>query len=144
MKFHFQIVTGLILSLFILAEAAESVVPFFANYRGRLVDDSGAPLTGSYSITFNLYTQPLGGVAVWTETHTGVAVSDGLFTVGLGTLTPLAGIEVPGDEFWIGITVGSDPELAPRTRVLSTFFAFSAGKADYADTAGFSNVADRA
>ncbi|MCH7879655.1 MAG: hypothetical protein IH914_10135, partial [candidate division Zixibacteria bacterium] len=52
-------VTGLILALFILTEAAESVGPDFANYRGRLVDASGAPLTGSFDIVFKLYGQSL-------------------------------------------------------------------------------------
>lgn len=44
MKRCLKLVTGLILSMFILTEVAESAVPDFVNYRGRLVDASGGAI----------------------------------------------------------------------------------------------------
>lgn len=58
------------------------------NYQGRLADALGNPLTGTYTMTFALYDAPAGGSPVWgPETHEAVEVSQGLFSVGLGSLT---------------------------------------------------------
>ncbi|MFZ1403818.1 MAG: hypothetical protein WAW03_12075, partial [Anaerolineae bacterium] len=61
-------------------------------YQGRLADAGGSPLTGAYSIIFRLYNAAGGGAPLWEEQWTGqngVQVSDGLFNVMLGSLTPI-------------------------------------------------------
>ena len=58
------------------------------NYQGRLADSGGAPLDGTYGMTFALYDASTSGSLVWgPESHAAVPVSDGLFSVGLGSQT---------------------------------------------------------
>jgi len=56
------------------------------NYQGRLADSSGNPLSGSYNLQFAIYDAPTAGNRVWApENHLGVSVTDGLFSVDLGS-----------------------------------------------------------
>lgn len=58
------------------------------NYQGRLADSGGNPLDGAYGMTFALWDAPTEGNLVWgPESHPAVPVSDGLFSVGLGSQT---------------------------------------------------------
>ena len=99
-------------------------------YQGRLADAGGAPLTGTYSIVFRLYSVASGGAPLWEEQWTGqngVRVSDGLFNVMLGSLTPIPQAIVTGNNtLWLGITVGTDDEMAPRVQLGSVPFAVQA------------------
>lgn len=80
------------------AEAEESDVSIVArpaktmNYQGYLTDGSGNPLNGSYDIVFSMWDAEAAGTGTkeWgDETHNGVSVSNGLFSVVLGETTPL-------------------------------------------------------
>ena len=99
-------------------------------YQGRLADAGGSPLTGTYSIIFRLYNAASGGAPLWEEQWTGqngVQVSDGLFNVMLGSLTPIPQAVVTGNNtLWLGITVGTDDEMAPRVQLGSVPFAVQA------------------
>jgi hypothetical protein len=99
-------------------------------YQGRLANAGGAPLTGVYSIIFRLYSAASGGVPLWEEQWTGpngVSVSDGLFNVMLGSLTPIPQAIVTGNNtLWLGITVGTDNEMVPRVQLGSVPFAVQA------------------
>lgn len=99
-------------------------------YQGRLADAAGAPLTGTYSIIFRLYSAASGGVPLWEEQWTGpngVSVSDGLFNVMLGSLVPVPLAVVTGNNtLWLGVTVGTDDEMAPRVQLGSVPFAVQA------------------
>jgi hypothetical protein len=90
------------------------------NYQGRLADDAGAPLDGTYGMSFALYDAATGGDLIWgPEAHTAVPVSDGLFSVGLGSNTT-GGIPTTtwnGDRY-LEITVGGET-LAPRELIRS-------------------------
>jgi hypothetical protein len=90
------------------------------NYQGRLADSRGDPLDGTYSLTFALYDAPTGGNRVWgPESHATVPVSDGLFSVGLGSHTA-GGIPTAawnGDRY-LEVTVGSET-LMPRELIRS-------------------------
>jgi hypothetical protein len=90
------------------------------NYQGRLADSGGAPLDGSYGMSFALYDALTAGSMVWgPENHTAVPVSDGLFSVGLGSQTG-GGIPTSvwdGDRY-LEITVGGET-LSPRELIRS-------------------------
>jgi hypothetical protein len=111
----------LIMSAYVWAQA-----PNLVNYQGVLKDSGGNPLTGTYSITFSLYSVSSGGTALWTETQGSVSVSNGLFSVLLGSVTPLTPSEFSGTDRWLGVTVGGDPEMTPRQRIASVPFALKA------------------
>jgi hypothetical protein len=93
---------------------------YTVNYQGRLADSGGVPLTGTYGMTFALWDAATGGSLVWgPESHAAVPVSDGLFSVGLGSQTS-GGIPTTvwdGDRY-LEITVGGET-LSPRELIRS-------------------------
>ena len=99
-------------------------------YQGRLADSGGQPLTGTYPMVFRLYNSASNGTPLWEEQWTAsnsVAISDGLFNVMLGSLTPISQATLTGNSsLWLGISVGSDSEMTPRVQLGSVPFAFQA------------------
>jgi hypothetical protein len=99
-------------------------------YQGRLANAAGEPLTGTYNMIFRLYDAATGGTPLWSEQWTGsngVKVSDGLFNVMLGSLTPLPISQFTSyPSLFLGITVGTDDEMAPRVQLGSVPFAVQA------------------
>lgn len=109
-----------------ISGASTGTVP----YQGRLADTAGNPLTATYNMIFRLYNASSGGVPLWEEQWTGpnsVQVSDGLFNVMLGSLTPIPQeIITQNSSLWLGITVDTDDEMAPRLQLGSVPFAVQA------------------
>ncbi len=120
----------------VLVFSAESVVippiPHLINYQGMLTDDSGNPLTGSFDITFKIYNDASAGTKRWEETQSGVTVTNGLFNVILGSVTPIDLLFY--ENYWLDITVGEE-QMPSRLRLLSVGFAYRAWKADTASYA---------
>lgn len=94
------------------------------NYQGYLTDSSGNPVNDPLDMVFRLYNVESGGEALWTETQSAVAVSDGLFSVLLGSGTPISTeIIANNDDLWLGIAVGGDEEMSPREKIASAPYA---------------------
>ncbi len=108
----------------VLAPAAQATVPSTMSYQGRLTNGVGVDVPdGAYSLTFGLYDAAVGGTLLWTETQASVTVTGGLFSVVLGSTTPLA---VPFDrQYWLGIAVAADPEMTPRSPLTSVPYAMA-------------------
>lgn len=105
-------------------------VPEFMSYQGLLRDGVGDPVPdGAYHVTFQLYDVEIGGSPLWTEIQT-VTTTDGVFNAKLGKVTPLNTLDflVP---YWLGITVGGDPELSPRVELATVPYAGHAAFADH-------------
>jgi hypothetical protein len=84
---------------------------------GRSVDD------GTYPMTFKLYTSATGGTAIWTETQASVRLVGGLYSVSLGSVTPLTpAFDAP---YWLGVTVGAEEEILPRTPLTAAPYALA-------------------
>ena len=110
-----------------------AAAPLELAHQGRLFDDSGAPVDSTLDVTFSLYAQPTGGLAVWTETQP-VNFEDGYYSVTLGTEVPLdADLFEVAD--YLGITLGGGPELAPRVPITSVPYAFRAIVAEQCENA---------
>jgi len=101
-------------------------VPNLIDFNGRLTDSSGNAVDQTVNITFKLYDAESGGTALWTETQT-VNVTDGLFNVQLGSVTALDESNFSSSERWIGISVGTDSEMTPRTRIAAVPYALQSG-----------------
>jgi hypothetical protein len=85
------------------------------NYQGRLSDSDSMPLDGTYGMSFALYDAAADGSLIWgPEEHTAVEVSDGLFSVGLGSLTPISSTVWGSGASYLGVQVGNDAEMSPR------------------------------
>ena len=111
-----------------------AAVPQLINYQGSLTDPSGQPVPdGNYQIKFKIYGSLTGTDSLWYNGFQSIAVSKGSFSYLLGSHTPL-----PEDLFrisprlgpdtirYLGITVGTDPEISPRTRLVSVPFTYHA------------------
>ena len=105
-----------------------AAVPQTMSYQGVLKDSGGAVVpTGDYDLTFRLYNVETGGTALWSETQT-VTVTEGIFDVVLGFTTALdLGFE---SQYWLGVSVGADAEMLPRTMLTSAPYAHRAGTVD--------------
>ncbi len=103
-------------------------VPETMSVQGVLQTAGGGPATdGNYPLQFALYLQQSGGEPIWTEQSGLVGVSKGLFQQTLGKTTPLQPALQAGAA-WLGVKVGSEPEL-PRVALASTPFALQAAAA---------------
>lgn len=119
----------------ILASNLSAEIPHQINYQGRLTDGTGDPVDGLHSITFKIYSSSAGGTAVWSETHSSIPVSNGLFNVVLGSVTTLGNAVFASQPRWLGISVDGSPELVPRTQIIAVAYAYHAENADTADYA---------
>ena len=98
----------------------EAAVPHLLNYQGRLTDASGLPLNGSYAITFRIYDAEAAGILLWEETHSGVVITKGTFSVLLGSVTAL---NLAFDkQYFLEIKVGTEV-MSPRQRIASSGYA---------------------
>jgi hypothetical protein len=114
-----------------LGYPARAEVPHLINYQGSITGPSG-PVTGNHDLTFRIYGDSLLIVSWWTEVHEDVPIDYGLFNVILGRYNDIPDSLLDNEELWIGITVDSDPEIAPRMRMTSVPWALRATVADTA------------
>lgn len=134
------------MSLFSLTKTAQAApginaeLPFY----GTLKDASGNELTGTYDMVFRLYDAATAGTLLDTSTHTAangnaVAVDDGEFFVllGSGTGNELDGVDFNDDSIFVGLTVGSDSEMSPRTQLGAAAYAFNADTVDGLEASAF-------
>jgi hypothetical protein len=121
----------MVLVLVLFAIPAFSI-PQQIYFQGILLDDNDEPVSGAYVFTFRIYDASAGGTELWEETHTSVQVSNGLYTVKLGSVDPLNSSVFDGDTCYIGVQVDTDAEMSPRVQLLSVPFAH---RAQYAETA---------
>lgn len=97
-------------------------VPQVMSYHGLLKDGQGNYLTGTYSMTFRIYSAVTGGTALWTETQPSVSASSGKFNVELGSVTAL---NLPfNTQYWLSIQVGNDSEMTPRIKLTSVGYSY--------------------
>jgi len=110
-------------------EAAKTI-----NYTGNLFDYQGNAINRSVAMTFKIYNSENGGSTLWTEPHYNVPVTNGYFSVSLGSETPL---NLPFTEkYWVEVEV--DGNKYPRVQfssVPSAFVSLRAFKADTSDVA---------
>ena len=137
-----------------VVRAADKNPPERMTYQGYLVDANNSPLGNSqpvnYDVVFRIYNAKQGGAAIWAEQQT-VTIDKGNFSVLLGEgaaasdaephdalSTAFTGADV--SDRYIGITVkalgGSDVEISPRLRLVTTPLSFLATNARWADEAG--------
>ena len=91
------------------------------SYQGRLVEN-GTPVTGSRNMIFRLYNVASGGTPLWEENHTGATVTNGLFNVTFGGITPMD-VNDFAQPLWLEIVV--EGTTLPRQRLLGAPYAYS-------------------
>jgi len=128
------------------------------SFQGRLLQSSGAVVPdGHYNIQFKIYQDgdgstagDTGGTLKWTESYvnnnsnSGVEVTDGFFSVNLGSLNPFGTqVDWNQDTLWLSMNVAgsantctafngtgctADGEMTPMKRITSTPYALNSGQ----------------
>ncbi len=127
---------------------AAQTVPYKVNFQGRLTNASGTVLSGTYDMSFKLYTALTGGTLIWSETRTtangnAVTVTNGLFSVLIGEGTAVAGSSATlqaavtaNMNMYMEVTVGAET-LTPRSQFGSAAYAINADMLDGYDSSYF-------
>ncbi len=119
---------AILISMILLLVSLALSVPGIMSYQGKLSDrDDGHGINGTYSMTFRIYASYTGSSPLWSETHPGVYVEKGLFSVDLGTINT---IELPFDEqYYLEIVIDGDL-MSPRQPLTTEAYAFRSQIAD--------------
>jgi len=102
------------------------------NYQGRLLDNNGVPLTGTYDFVARVYDASSGGTLKYQESHNNVDVDDGVYAFLVGTQTKDAGDSTWSIELWnccsnLYLEIAVEGEtLSPRHRLAAAPYAFQA------------------
>jgi len=114
--------------LCMIAVSNALAIPQIINYQGQLTGLTGSALDTTVAMTFSLYGAASGGTPMWTETQPAVQVTNGQFSVLLGTFTVLP--DSFAAERFLGVRIGSDSEMTPRQEFASAAYAFRVGTVD--------------
>jgi len=126
------------------ARSAEKSAPNELSYQGFLADALGEDgITATLEMTFKIFADETGGTELWSETHPAVEVTHGLFSVLLGSLTPIPGGMLDGSTMWLQTEVGTEV-LVPRKPMVSVAYSLRSQEAEHAETADVASYASDA
>lgn len=128
-----------VLILLALAPLASADVPSLVSLSGRLTDAGGSPVAGPATLAFAVYNNSTAGAALWAETQNGVVLSNGVFSVLLGSVTPL-NLSF-NESYWVAMTVNGEVQN-PRLRLAAAPYAVAANRSQNATYADRAAVAD--
>ncbi|XLQ20013.1 MAG: tail fiber protein [Candidatus Moraniibacteriota bacterium] len=103
-------------------------------YHGKLTDTSNVAVSdGDYDFTLTIYDADTGGNCLWTSRGTcgtptakSITVTNGIFNTILGEVGDnLIDIDF-SQNYYLGVKIGSNPEMTPRRKVTPTGFALNA------------------
>jgi hypothetical protein len=122
----------------LVGTAALAQVPRTIQYQGHLVTAGGAPVNSASTpiqLTFRLYDGPApGSNLLWTEVHGNVTVTNGVFSVTLGSVTPFsAATPSPllfDKAYYLGVQVNQDQEMTPRQALSASPYSLRATVAE--------------
>lgn len=124
--------------------AAQAAPPELLSTQGKLLDNLGVPVVdGDYEMTFRFYDSCSGGQLLLEDYHGAVAVTDGIYSVlmGSGVLAPgleanLTAVFTNRDTVCLGLSIDADSEMTPRTQLVSTGYALRSRTADFGPSGG--------
>ena len=129
-------------------------VPMTLNYQGQLAENtpSQKPVNATLPMRFSIWDSPLVGfgtqlwVETWDAPNSPVVVTNGIFSVLLGSVTPIpSSVFAPGAPRFLQIEVGPltpGEILSPRQQLASVPWAMKADLAEAATTATSATTAD--
>ncbi len=104
-------------------------VPQLINYQGILLDSGGQPITDSTEVVFAIWDSPIDGDSLWSELRLIPPDDQGRFNILLGM-----GAAIPDSAFrndaYLSVKVGLDPEMSPRSRLVSVGYSYRVGTVD--------------
>lgn len=115
-------------------------VPRLVPYQGRLTSDVGVPLGGPVNMRVVFYDAATGGTALWSEDHSSVALTNGVFFIQIGSETSggVSDAALDAANVWLGVRATEDlgenldnvPEQSPRTQIGMAPFSAKATSAE--------------
>ncbi|HCN06715.1 MAG TPA: hypothetical protein DIT01_02200, partial [Lentisphaeria bacterium] len=114
----FLITTLICFALAGIAQAA--TIPAMINYQGVLKDAAGAKIDGTVNIDLRLL-ELGGGAEAFSESHTGVSVVGGLFSLKIGGVNDMSAVSFD-TAYELELTVDGDL-LSPNTPLCSAPYA---------------------
>ncbi len=118
---------------------AARLVPKLLNYQGYLTDTLGSPIEDSLDMTFKIFDAATVGNELWSETQSNVPVERGVFSVLLGSGTPIPDtVFTTGTDRWLELILEGPQTLSPRTRIAAAGYAYTS---TYSDTAEYAKTA---
>lgn len=66
-----------------------TAIPQQIDYQGYLTNAARVPVNGNVRMVFKIYDVESGGTELWSETHSNVQVSHGVYSVNIGGQTRL-------------------------------------------------------
>jgi hypothetical protein len=115
------------------------LVPKLLNYQGYLTNTLGSPIDDTLDMSFKIFDAATVGNELWSETQTNVPVERGVFSVLLGSGTPIPDtVFTTGTDRWLELTLEGPQTLSPRTRIAAAGYAYTS---TYSDTAEYAKTA---
>ena len=134
-NFSKAIITIMVIVVFLVfgLNGTSAAVTKEISYQGKLTNGSGVVVTdGAYNMKLTLYDAASGGNCVWTargtcgtQTAKSITIASGIFNTMLGETGDNALSMDFSASYWLGVTVGNDPEMGPRKKLGSTPYAFT-------------------
>jgi len=132
-KLQLPQITIVAILILIFTTSIKAEVPNYVNYQGRVTDDGGQPVNGSKFMKFKIYGSPSEDDSLWSSGLQAIMIVGGLFDYKLGS-----NVALPEDLFkgnnprYLGVTVDTDVEIAPRIQFITVPFAYHAAISDSA------------
>ncbi len=117
----------LLLLLFSISTAFTQSIPQKISYQGKLME-SGVAVNGQKNFVFSFPNTS------WTESHSNVLVTNGLYSVQLGSTNPIPDTVFTKNSSVTLQIVVEGVTLSPQTEILSVAYAFKSLKANNADS----------
>jgi len=114
---------GIVVLFLFICISTYSATPQLINYQAAVSNSAGNPLDTTVTVIFSIYDGPSSLIPLWSETHNSLVISEGRLSVLLGTITPISDQLFSDTGRYIGIKIGGDNEMTPRSRLLSVPYA---------------------
>jgi hypothetical protein len=115
---------------FVMAQTIFAAVPLKIVHSGRLMNSQGIPVNGNSKIEFRIYDDPTAGTLKWSEVQNPVPVTNGIYSVAMGSNTAIGVTVFDGTDRYLETWV-NDEKLSPRVPLSSVAHAYLSEKAYY-------------
>ena len=119
----------ILVSVFVLVQLVIAVPQTF-NVQGKLTNSGGSALSGTYIMNFTIYDNYTAGNNLWSSGNMSITTdSDGIYNLILNAIDLNF-----SEQYYLGVTVGSDSEMTPRINLTSSPYTFRANVSDYLES----------
>jgi hypothetical protein len=127
-----RIIVNCLAMAILLGVPVAAEVPGFLSYQGQLLDDQGRPINATVDLKVTVFSDESGLDSLWSETHTGVLVEDGLFNLKMGSQEAFPVDVFDGSVRYLGLQMDGGPMSTPLVAILSVAYSLRSSSADTA------------